>query len=147
MADSLSSFAVKLDRLAERLGGDAALKSLATKLGVFAKKDAEKAASADLGGDPKFSGWAKAPLTTRFEHTSPGVIEFGPQGKARGPWRVAESGRRAGMSKGTRKRKPRNMGATAGKDSWSDAMKIMEAQTPGRVQDEVVQHLRKTFGS
>ena len=143
----MSSFGRKMDALADRLGGDAALKAIATKIGVAAKASAMKAAQADLGGDNRFSGWAKAPLTTRFDHVSPGAIEFKPGPRAGGPWRVAESGRRAGMSRGTRKRRSRYLGATKGKGTWSDALKVVEREMPGRVQDEVVKQLRKTFGS
>lgn len=146
MVDTLASFGRKMDLLAERLGGDAALKALTTKLGVMAKGEAQKAAVADLGGDNKFSGWAKAPLLTRFNDISPGVIEFLPTPRARGPWTVAERGRRRGHKFSRKRGRNVGWGPTQGKGTWSDAVTKIEREMPGKVNDEVVKHLRQTFG-
>jgi hypothetical protein len=91
MADTFASFAAKVDRFQHELGDDA----LGHALGKMAKEEAKKAASADLGGDDKFSGWAKAPLVTRYDIVGPGRVSFHPTPRSAGPWTVAERGRNA----------------------------------------------------
>lgn len=91
MTETFSSFNAKISRLEQQLAG-APLKRHMDKLGKEAKKIAEKEASADLGGDPKFSGW-KPTLDTRYDFVGEGVISFHPTRRAAGPWTVAEHGR------------------------------------------------------
>ena len=132
--------------------------STATKMGVRAKELAARAASADLGGDPKFSGWAPT-LDTRFDHVKgrPGVISFHPSKQAAGPWTVAQFGR--GQAEGPRMvgprltktgrvskaRQKRYNGRTKGKDTADDALKLIEADMPRVVDREVGRAIRKFF--
>lgn len=121
-----------------------------TQVGVAMKPLAQEAARADLGADGAFSGWrrgAPIPLQVAFKmHRSGAAITVHRMGKSAGPWRVAESGRGAGMSRGrkggARRRgkdgvittsvaKPsRTVGATPGKDTFSDAVALMEKKAP-----------------
>jgi hypothetical protein len=131
-------------------------RAVAEKAGVAAKKAATAAASADLGGDPKFSGW-KPELVTRFDHLHPGLISFHPTKGSAGPWTVAEFGRHqsAGphligvkltksgkVSKGKGKRWN---GRTAGKHTASEALAKIDRQTPDIVDREFKVVLRKFF--
>lgn len=166
MADSFASFGAKLDLLTNGLKNPA-LKGAMQRVGEAAQKDADEAARGDLGGDNKFSGWARAPLVTEIKHQSEGVIEVRPPGKARGPWRVAESGRnqgetglalgpglnvrtgrrsRGGVRQTGVRRGSRWNGRTAPKHTWSDAEKIIERETPKRVDVEVAKAIRKAMG-
>lgn len=176
MAETLASFAKKLDKMSDLLASPRALTALATRLGVAAKNDAEKAARADLGSDGAFSGWKKKdggvmPLEAAFKLLKPpGVVLMHRAKNSAGPWRVAEEGRnqngvgglfsgpalnhRTGVTSRTKKgnlrmrrtRARRWNGTTQGKSTWSDAERVMEREMPGRVNDEVVKHLRETFG-
>ena len=55
---------------------------------------AEREASHDLGGDPKFSGWAPT-LDTQIKSIRDGAILM-PTRSSAGPWTVAEFGRNVG---------------------------------------------------
>jgi hypothetical protein len=93
--DTFASFGARVGRFQESLKDDA----ISHALGKMAKTEATKAASADLGGDPKFSGWAPT-LDTRYEIIGPGRISFHPTKRSAGPWTVAESGRNQGNASG-----------------------------------------------
>lgn len=88
---SFAEFNARVKRLENEIEG-AALKKAMTRVGVDAKKIAAAEASSDLGGDPKFSGWAPT-LATRFDHVGDGKILFTPTPRSAGPWTVAEFGR------------------------------------------------------
>ena len=154
--DTFASFAKRLDGFANGLSGPQ-LKAIATKIGTEAKKDATAAASADLGGDPKFSGWAPT-LDTRFDHVGPGVISFHPSKRGAGPWTVAEFGRNSTAGprmtgprltkKGrvsTAKQKKWN-GRTQGKGTATSALAVIKDETPHRVENLVQKAMKKAFG-
>ena len=60
---------------------------------------ATRVASADLGGDPKFSGWAPT-LDTQLKTLRGGATLLTPTRSSAGPWTVAESGRNQGNAGG-----------------------------------------------
>ena len=116
----------------------------------MAKEEAAKAAGADLGGDDRFSGWAKAPLVTRYDIVGPGRVSFHPTPKSAGPWTVANDGRNqaAGPAiggKGKRGSRKRWNGRTRGKGTADDALKAIEPKVPKIVDDQVARAIRKAF--
>jgi len=60
---------------------------------------ATRVASADLGGDPKFSGWAPL-LDTQLKELRNGATLLTPTKTSAGPWTVAEVGRNQGNASG-----------------------------------------------
>lgn len=151
--DTFASFGHRVDVFVNGIsGGD--LKGIMTRLGVDAKKDAESAASGDLGGDPKFSGWAPT-LDTKFDHAGEGRISFHPTGKSAGPWTVAQFGRHqtAGppspnLTKGGKAKKGGGKkwnGRTQGKGTADKALARIEKETPDRVEKEIKKVLHKAF--
>ncbi|NDC95450.1 hypothetical protein EBZ38_14630 [bacterium] len=60
---------------------------------------ATRVASADLGGDPKFSGWAPT-LDTQLKDLRSGATLLTPTKISAGPWTVAEIGRNQGNAGG-----------------------------------------------
>lgn len=152
MADTFASFNAKVAKLQKELGDDATLH----EIGKMAKAEAAKAASADLGGDPKFSGWAPT-LDTRYDIVRPGVLSFHPTKRSAGPWTVAQFGRNqmsgplvrtssvglAGNRKRAGKRFRRWNGQTAGKGTADDALKAIEPQVPKLVQKHITTSIRR----
>lgn len=152
MADDFASFAHKIDRLERELDGRALAEKLA-KIGKAAKDDAADAVRGDLG-DLSMSHWRRGrpiQITARYDVVSDHEIEVSPAPRARGPWRVLEDGRRGGAATdlvlvgrarrdGTRRARSRgrNSGSTAGKQTWSDAVRLMDQRTPERVEKHVV---------
>ena len=67
--------------------------------GELAQRIARASASADLGGDPKFSGW-KPELDTQLKTTAKGDTIMTPTRSSAGPWTVAEFGRHQGNAGG-----------------------------------------------
>jgi len=132
-----------------------------------AQKIATRAASADLGGDPKFSGWAPT-LDTQIKGIRNGAILM-PTRSSAGPWTVAEFGRNQGGSSGfqgpgiNRKsgqtsrtksgglRKVRSFkakrwnGYTRGKSTASTAEAIMERELPKIAEKAALKVTRKHF--
>lgn len=155
MADTPAEFNGRLTRFIDELEG-AQLKALADKMGVRAKQLAKDAASADLGGDPKFSGW-KPTLDTRYDHLDPGVIGFKPTRRAAGPWTVAEFGRNTAagprmvgprLTKTGRVSKARTKrwnGVTQPKNTATEALELIEREMPQVVDAEVGKAIRKFF--
>ena len=153
--DTFESFAKRLDTMVNGISG-AQLRQVMTEVGVAAKKAAESAASADLGGDPKFSGWAPT-LDTRFDHIGEGRISFHPTRRAAGPWTVAEFGRNSTAGprmvgprltqtgRVSRARARRWNGRTQGKGTASDALRVIEKEAPKRIEDAVKKAIRKSF--
>jgi len=146
VADSFQSFARKVDRFQHELTDDA----LSHDLGKMAKDEAKKAASADLGGDDKFSGWAKAPLVTRYDIIGPGRVSFHPTPRSAGPWRVADEGRNqaagpaiGGKARGGRRK--RWNGRTQGKGTATDALAAIEPKVPKLAEQQVARAIRKVF--
>jgi hypothetical protein len=146
MADTFASFAHKVDKFQHELGDD----SLGHALGKMAKDEAKKAASGDLGGDDKFSGWAKAPLVTRYDIVGPGRVSFHPTPRSAGPWTVAELGRNTAAGpaiggKGKRGSRRRWNGRTQGKGTATDALNAIEPKVPKLAEQQVARAIRKVF--
>jgi hypothetical protein len=146
MADTFASFARKVDQFSHELGNDA----LGHALGKMAKEEAKKAASADLGGDDKFSGWANAPLVTRYDIVGPGRVSFHPTPRSAGPWTVAEIGRNqaAGPAiggKGKRGTRRRWNGRTRGKGTATDALNAIEPKVSKIAEQQVARAIRRVF--
>lgn len=153
--DTFASLAARVDKLGGSMK-DPQLRKLMTEIGVEAKKLATKAASADLGGDPKFSGWAPT-LDTKFDHVGAGRISFHPTGRSAGPWTVAEFGRNQAAGprplvrltktgKVSKARQRRYNGRTQGKGTASDALKAIEPIVPKAVDKHVATSIAKFFG-
>lgn len=82
--------------LAKDLSG-AGLERTNREVGEAAKRIARQAAANDLGGDPKFSGWAPT-LDVKYRSLKgkgQGVV-VSPTKTSAGPWTVAEMGRNRG---------------------------------------------------
>jgi hypothetical protein len=158
VADTLDSFGRKVDGFISEIEAEK-LRAIATKVGVKAKEIATAAASADLGGDPAFSGWRPATnhLATRFDHLSPGVISFHPTARSAGPWTVAEFGRNQAAGprmvgprltktgKVSKAKQRRYNGRTKGKGTASSALAKIEPMVPVVVDVEVTKAIRKFF--
>jgi hypothetical protein len=145
VADTFASFAGKVDRLQKDLADD----KLSHALGKMAKAEATKAASADLGGDPKFSGWAPT-LDTRYDIVGPGRISFHPSRRSAGPWRVADEGRNSAAgpsigSKGRGGKRKRYNGRTKGKNTATDALQAIEREAPKVADKQVSDAVRRLF--
>jgi hypothetical protein len=155
VAESFAQFESRMTKFIRELEEDR-LKAIADKAGVEAKRLAERAASADLGGDPKFSGWAPK-LETRYDHLEPGKISFKPTRRSAGPWTVAEVGRNQAAGprmvgprltktgKVSKARTKRYNGQTTGKDTASDALELIDKSVPRIVDREVTKAVRKFF--
>ena len=168
MADTFASYAARVDRFGKALTDDA----LMHDIGKMAKAEAKAAASADLGGDPAFSGWRRGSpfeLATRYDIVRPGVISFHPTPKSAGPWEVAQSGRNQGNAGGfsgpgvsrttgetarnangsirkVRGRKARRWnGTTRGKATASDALAAIDKKLPKLVDTQIGRAIRKVF--
>lgn len=93
---SFDEFGKALERMEKDI--ESKSKLLAREMGIKAQGIAEAAASADLGGDPKFSGW-KPTLDTKLFTIRTGVV-VAPTRSGAGPWTVAEFGRHNGNAGG-----------------------------------------------
>ena len=145
MADTFASFAHRVDKFQHELTDDA----LGHAIGKMAKDEAKKAASADLGGDDRFSGW-NAPLVTRYDIVGPGKVSFHPTPRSAGPWTVAQSGRNQAAgpaigSKGKRGSRRRWNGRTQGKGTADDALAAIEPKVPKLAEQQVSRAIRKVF--
>jgi hypothetical protein len=145
MADDLSAFARKMDRLATEFG-DRAIADLNKRVGMETKKDVDAAVRGDLG-DLSMSNWRRGrpiQVSGRFDVEGDSLI-ISPAARARGPMRVLEDGRRAGQSRGTRRRASRRVSSSRGKSTWSDAVRIMERGVPGRIAKQVNRAIRQAL--
>jgi hypothetical protein len=155
VADTLASFALRVDRFEKSLTDD----QIGHALGKMAKDEATSAASADLGGDPKFSGWAPT-LDTRYDIVRRGAILLKPSRRSAGPWTVAEYGRNnmgptlsqsstaqrfTPTGKVSRQRVKRWNGRTAGKSTATKAITAINAKAPKAVDGHVDKAVRKFF--
>jgi hypothetical protein len=116
-----------------------------------AQQIAREVASADLGGDPKFSGWAPE-LATQAKSLRTGATLFSPTRFSAGPWTVAEFGRnsKAGprmvgprlTKKGrvSRAKVKRWNGRTEGKQTGSKTLQSVDRV----VEDIALDSLRRT---
>jgi hypothetical protein len=138
MADDFASFNRKLDDFRSELDGTK-LKAKLDQIGKAAKDDAAKAVQADLGDQSASNWWRGRPIKieARYDLKGDHEIEDGRRGGSATDLvlvgRVRKSGTRRAKSRG------RNQGATAGKNTWSEAVEIMERETPKRVDRYVVQ--------
>jgi hypothetical protein len=168
---SISAYRLELTALAADLGAEDANR-IAAVMGAKALGIARRSASADLGGDPKMSGWPIAQLDTRIVNASePGIVLLVPaSASAAGGWTVATIGRNRGHGGGfagpgvnrrtgrtSRKksgevRKVRAHGAgsrwngtTVGKNTATDAQTAMERELPQIAETEFRKVLAKHF--
>ena len=169
MGESLAQFAAKVKSLEDDMDGGAWLRSVSRKVGEEAKGIAEREASADLGGDPKFSGWAPT-LDTKFMVRDDGrTMVFSPTRSSAGPWTVATVGRNQGNASGfagpamtrsggvvgrtksggvrrTRARAGKRWnGRTQGKGTGDQVAVRVEKVAPDLIDAEMGKRLRKTF--
>lgn len=163
-AQTFGAFAKKIERVADELNGSAA-ESRLTKVALQTKPDVADAVKSDLG-DTSMSGWSRGKpfeILGRYEIKSDTEFEIAPQRKGYGPMRVLEQGRQAYSAgdkrrKGTYKSKKtglvterfravkRNVGATRGKGTWSDAVGLMQDRVPNRVAKQFHKDLSKILG-
>lgn len=151
---SLAAFGRRVGNFQKELTDEA----LGHALGKMAKAEATKAASADLGGDPKFSGW-KPTLDTRYDIVGRGQVLLKPTRRSAGPWTVAQSGRNAGAAgvgpmqgptltrtgRVSRARRKRWNGQTQGKGTADDARAAIDSKAPDVVEVQVGKAVRKFF--
>lgn len=141
------------------------------QVGIRAKELAIRAASNDLGGDPKFSGWAPT-LDVKYRSLrgkEQGVV-ISPTKTSAGPWTVAERGRNQGETGqflgpgvnrktgltargkkgGVRKvravQAKRWNGVTAGKSTASDAVAMFRKELLPVVEKGIANLNRKHLG-
>jgi hypothetical protein len=158
------AFAKKIERVTDELNGSAA-KARLEKVALQTKADVGEAVRGDLG-DLSMSGWRRGKpfdITGRYKIKSDIEFEITPQDKGYGPMRVLEQGRQAYSAgdkrrKGTYKSKKtglvterfrtvkRNVGATRGKGTWSDAVGLMQDRVPARIAKQFHKDLSKILG-
>lgn len=147
MANDLLQFAADLNRLASNLTGQQ-MRSVMTELGVAAKKDAEDAVRRDIG-DLSMSNWRRGrpiQIGARFDVTTATIVNVTPTPRSRGPFKVLEQGRQAGMSRGTRRRAARRVGRSRSQRTWTDAERIVEQRTPKRAMDAMTKLILRVVG-
>lgn len=157
--DDFATVGRKFEAFADDLAGRT-LAEVMERLGQAAKKDAAEAVTGDIGDLSMSNWWRGRPIQiqARYDVVSDHEVEVTPQPRSRGPWRVLEEGRRGGAASdlvlvgrarkdGTRRGRSRgrNVGATAGKQTWSDAERLMDERTPKRVDAEVRAAARRRF--
>lgn len=159
MSRDLAAFGLKVDKVLNELDDPALFRAV----GMEGKKLANRAVRIDIG-DMSMSGWRRGKpfdITSRFD-VAERTVEISPERRAKGPMRVLEEGRKSYQagdtrSSGTRTRKKdgvvvnktrrvkRNVGSTAGKNTWSDATADMERELPKVAHQHVTRVLRKHF--
>ena len=151
----MADFGRELERLGQDLNGREKYK-ITDSMGRRAKQLAAQAASADLGGDPKFSGWAP-PLDTRTRRVDDGAVLLTPTARAAGPWTVAQYGRNQAFGpkfvgprltktgRVSRARTKRYNGQTKPKFTADDARGLMERELPKIAERGVRAAIRKRF--
>jgi hypothetical protein len=145
VADDFASFSRKIDRLATEFG-DRAIADLNKRVGMETKKDVDAAVRGDLG-DLSMSNWRRGrpiQVSGRFDVEGDSLI-ISPAARARGPMRVLEDGRKAGVARARRGRAGRRVSASRGKSTWSDAVSIMEREVPERIAKAVNRAIRQAL--
>jgi hypothetical protein len=145
VADDLSALARKIDRLATEFG-DRAVADLNKRVGMETKKDVDAAVRGDLG-DLSMSNWRRGKpiqISGRFDVEGSDLI-ISPAARSRGPMRVLEDGRRAGVARARRGRAGRRVSSSRGKSTWTDAVRIMEREVPGRIAKQVNKAIRSAL--
>lgn len=164
---SVEAFAREVDKMDRRIAKETA-KAVTFEQARQAQKIARRAASADLGGDPKFSGWAPRLATVVKPTRNSGHI-LTPTRSSAGPWTVAEQGRNKGDAGGfagpgvnrrtgvTSRRKDGSLrkvrrsrgrrwnGYTAGKSTASEAVAEMDRTLPRLGDKELKRAIAKHF--
>jgi hypothetical protein len=163
---SFDAYAKDLGALAKDLEQER-LQRIAKRMADEGAKIAERVASGDLGGDPKFSGWAPR-LDTRVKLDRSGAVLM-PTRTGAGPWTVAQRGRNQGNASGfsgpgintrtgrTSRRKdgsvrasgarrPRRWnGRTKGKGTADKAVAQMDRELPKIAEKEIRRIITKRF--
>ena len=164
---SFAEFGQALDKMANEIERSAKAK-ITRDMAQRAAKIAESAASADLGGDPKFSHW-KPMLDTQIKAGRDGSSILMPTRSGAGPWTVAQFGRHQGNAGGfagpgiNRKsgntsrtksgglRKVRSVkgkrwnGTTDPKHTADKAVRRMEAELPKIAEDGIRRVMQRHF--
>lgn len=163
MAGDLDPFIRKLNTFSRDLDGEG-MKQLVNAIGMGAKGDIDKAVSAEIGSDQAMRGWwpgDPVKVAGRYQLTGD-AIEVTP-GRGRGPMRVLEDGRRAHQAGGQRLKSrykskktglvtermttvKRNVGATAPKNTWSEAVERIVKETPTRAGEAFRKLITRSFG-
>ena len=163
---SFAAAAAPFGKAAKSLSKDG-LNEVEKAVDAAAQDIAVRAASADLGGDASFSGWRRnkpIPLAVHTEKWKGGAgVIILPTRQTAGLWTVAESGRKAyargeRRQSGTRTRKKdgvvvakyrkvgRNLGATSGKSTASDAVGMFRSTIPTVISREITKSISKYLG-
>lgn len=165
---SLDAFGADVKKMVRDLERKEA-KRITREMAEKAQQIAEAAASRDLGGDPKFSGWAPT-LDTQIKPSRDGLGHvIMPTRSSAGPWTVAEFGRNQGNASGfagpginrstgltartksggirrQRMRKAKRWnGVTRGKGTASDAVSRMDRELPRIAEREVRRVIARQF--
>lgn len=152
---SLKDYAGALDKLKIP---PSVMREMGVKMAKEAQKIATREASSDLGGDPKFSGWAPA-LETKVKPLRAGAL-ISPTKTSAGPWTVAEFGRNTLSGPGlnargrTSRRKDGSViirrrggkrwnGITQGKGTASSAADQFEKAAEKIAEAEIRKHFRR----
>ncbi len=153
--NSFGDFAKELDALGRDLSTREKF-TITDAMGRKAQQLATQAASADLGGDPKFSGWAPQ-LTTKNKRLSDGSNLLSPTRSSAGPWTVAQYGRNQAFGpkfvgprltktgRVSRARTKRYNGQTLPKYTADDARELMEREMPKIAERGLRKAIRKRF--
>lgn len=148
------------------------LRRAMSRVGVAAKADVDEAARRDLGADRAFSGWKyrggsgrRPVLTSGFEQPTSSRLVLTP--RPSGPWVVAEHGRNATSApkaSGAKRRrrvatyrtpwglrsfasdKPLRIRGTAGKGTWTTAVRLVEERSAERAVEAISQEVVKFLG-
>jgi len=170
MAQGFAALERKLVGLQDEFDGTEARARLG-RVAKASRGDVDDAVRGDLG-DLSMSGWRRGrpfDVIGMAEVVGDTEILVRPARMSRGPMRVLEQGRNMGNSGGmagpgvsadgtTRRTKAGKLakvrarkakrwnGYTDGKDTWSDAERLLAERVPDRVRKEVRASLRKTFG-
>ncbi len=157
--DSVAAFERDFEKMMGDLTGPEKRK-ITRAQGEEAQKIAARQASQDLGGDRAFSGWnrrAPIPLDTQLRNLADGNTMMTPAKRSAGPWTVAEQGRNAAAGprligprltrtgRVSKARQKRYNGRTQGKNTASDAVKVMEKELPKIADKAVSKVIRKRF--
>jgi hypothetical protein len=165
---SFAAFGAEVEKLRKELEG-AEKRRITRDMAEQAQKIAERAASGDLGGDPKFSRW-KPELDTQIKPTRGNGHLLAPTKTGAGPWTVAQFGRHAdggvgrfqgpslnmrtgrttrtktgALTNRTRTTGVRWNGVTKGKGTADKAIAAMERELPKLAENGVRRVLRKHF--
>ena len=141
MADDLAALEQRLLELASVLPTE--IDAMLVKIGEDAKDDILTSVRADLGGDTRFSGWPKAPISVGFKLVGVNSIEIGVSPASQGPMKVAERGRRAGKKMSTKRGRVVGWGPTGAKRTWSDGIDPVMRDTSKRALAEISDRVRK----